>query len=55
MCGTVLEITVNDDGQYSGGYYFGEFENPIGDGDHKKVDEIDLDGQNTDVVEWTGR
>jgi hypothetical protein len=54
VCGTVLEITVDDDGQYSGGYYFGELENTVGDGDYKKVDEIDLIGRSTDVVKWTG-
>jgi len=54
VCGRSLKITLKDNGEYSGGHYFGKIEIPIGEGENKKVGTSNLLGMEVDVVEWTG-
>lgn len=54
VCGKKLEITVYDNGEYGGGYYFGEIEIPVeGTGEYKKVGyNRELDAE---IMKWTGK
>ena len=55
VCGKRLRITVEPNGHYSGGYYFGVVEFPIGKGEHKKIGTTKIFDKKIEVVEWTGR
>lgn len=52
VCGEPLQITVNVDGTYEGGHYFGEMTVPDEDseGTFQKTGEF----EDHDVVSWTG-
>jgi hypothetical protein len=52
VCGTTIQISVDEDGRYDGGHYFGEWSVPDddSDGEFKKTGEY----KGHDVVEWTG-
>ncbi|MDO8623657.1 MAG: hypothetical protein Q7R52_05420 [archaeon] len=55
VCGKKLNIKLNKDRIYNGGYYFGKVNAPIGKGKWKKVGKTKLLGKMIDVVKWTGK
>ncbi|MGA1820094.1 MAG: hypothetical protein ACMUHU_03695 [Thermoplasmatota archaeon] len=54
VCGKKLSIQLKDNGEYSGGHYFGKIEIPVGPGEYRKVGRSKLLDMDFGVVEWTG-
>lgn len=54
VCGKELEITLFENGEYSGGHYFGKMELPVGEGENRILGKKDIGGMEVEVFEWTG-
>ncbi|MDO8740625.1 MAG: hypothetical protein Q7J54_03590 [Candidatus Woesearchaeota archaeon] len=55
VCGKKLNIILNKDKTYKGGYYFGKMRVQIGKGKLVKVGTTKLLGKKIDIVKWTGK
>jgi len=54
VCGRHLRISLENNGEYSGGHYFGKISIAVGEGEYRKVERSKLLDMEVDVVEWTG-
>ncbi|MFO8051687.1 MAG: hypothetical protein R6V01_08325 [Thermoplasmatota archaeon] len=54
VCGRGLIIELSENGEYTGGHYFGKVRFPVGEGEDRIVGKTRIDDMELDVVEWTG-
>jgi hypothetical protein len=54
VCGKKLNITIDENGVYSGGHYFGEMKLPVGEGENIPAGKTKILDIEFEVVEWSG-
>ena len=55
VCGEALKILLKKKRAYSGGYYFGKMNLPIGKGEYRKVGKFKFGKMKGNVVKWIGK
>ena len=54
ICGRNLRIKLHENGEYTGGHFFGKIRIPVGDGENRSLGKHKVLDIEMEVVEWTG-
>ncbi|MDD5066276.1 MAG: hypothetical protein PHF84_04455 [bacterium] len=55
VCNKAIEVIVNNNRTYKGGYYFGKIKLPVGKGKNINAGTIKILHRTYNVVKWTGK